>query len=229
MPETHPAPGTRPAGAPPYEPVVRAGTPPPQLITGTHAPSRVNHPVLLPDDTDVDDDLDPVSTQVPALPASTTVPHASPAAAPVAHVYPAPKRHWYAYAASGLAGAVLVTGLYGLLAARSGPLGGRAGSDSAPGGLAVSDTALLDRRADTLALAVAAFGMRATMFDSRRMPCSGLARGLAQVEDAWLGYNMARKDMLAGSDPTRDARDKSLYADVRGVEVKFERSSCTRP
>ena len=67
------------------------------------------------------------------------------------------------------------------------------------------------------------------MFDTRRMPCSGLARGLAQVEDAWLGYNLARRDLLAGSDPGRDARDKRLYADVRGVEVKFERTSCPRP
>jgi len=34
---------------------------------------------------------------------------------------------------------------------------------------------------------------------------------------------------MAASDPARDARDKSLYADVRGVEVRFERSSCARP
>jgi len=124
---------------------------------------------------------------------------------------------------------VLVTALYGLLGSRSTSSGGRAGSDSAPGGVPVSDTALLDRRADTLALAISAFTMRASMYDSRRMPCSGLARGLAQVEDGWLWYNMARKDLLASSDPARDARDKSLYADVRVVEVRFERSSCARP
>jgi hypothetical protein len=93
----------------------------------------------------------------------------------------------------------------------------------------VSDTAVLDRRADTLALAISAFTMRAGMYDSRRMPCSGLARGLAQVEDGWLSYNVARKDLMAASDPARDARDKSLYADVRTVEVRFERSSCARP
>jgi len=124
---------------------------------------------------------------------------------------------------------VLVTALYGLLGSRPTSSGGRAGSDSAPGGVPVSDTALLDRRADTLALAISAFTMRASMYDSRRMPCSGLARGLAQVEDGWLWYNMARKDLLASSDPARDARDKSLYADVRVVEVRFERSSCARP
>jgi hypothetical protein len=93
----------------------------------------------------------------------------------------------------------------------------------------VSDTAVLDRRADTLALSVSAFDMRARMFDTRRMGCPGLARGLLQVEDGWLAYNMARKDLMAGSDPARDARDKSLYADVRVVEARFERSACARP
>jgi hypothetical protein len=151
-------------------------------------------------------------------------------------MHPVPKPHWYralarptAYAASALAGALLVTGLYGLLGSRSASSGGRSGSDSAPVGASLSDTALLDRRADTLALAISAFTMRASMFDSRRMPCSGLARGLAQVEDGWLSYNLARKDLMASSDPARDARDKSLYADVRTVEVRFERSSCARP
>jgi len=124
---------------------------------------------------------------------------------------------------------VLVTALYGLLGSRPASSGGRAGSDLAAGGVPVSDTALLDRRADTLALAISAFTMRASMYDSRRMPCSGLARGLAQVEDGWLSYNIARKDMMAASDPARDARDKSLYANVRAVELRFERSSCARP
>jgi len=124
---------------------------------------------------------------------------------------------------------VLVTAIYGLIGARSDAPGSRARADSARAGSAVSDTAVLDRQADTLALAISAFTMRASMFDSRRMPCSGLARGLAQVEDGWLSYNLARKDLMAASDPARDARDKSLYADVRAVEVRFERSSCARP
>ena len=204
MPDTHPVTGPRPAGAPPYEPVVRLGTP---SVSG--GASHPNHPVLLPD-PDTDDDVAP--------------PPPSPSVRPV------PRPHGYrAYVASALAGAVLVTALYGLLGSRPTSSGGRAGSDSAPGGVPVSDTALLDRRADTLALAISAFTMRASMYDSRRMPCSGLARGLAQVEDGWLWYNMARKDLLASSDPARDARDKSLYADVRVVEVRFERSSCARP
>jgi len=134
-----------------------------------------------------------------------------------------------AYVASALAGAVLVTGIYGLIGPRPGGPGNRAGTDSAPAGAAVSDTVLLDRRADTLALALSAFDMRARMFDTRRMGCPALARGLQQVEDGWLSYNLARKDLLAASDPARDARDKGLYADVRTVEVRFERSACARP
>ncbi|HEV8382830.1 MAG TPA: hypothetical protein VGQ29_14675 [Gemmatimonadales bacterium] len=210
MPEMHPVPSPRPIGPPPYEPVVRLGSP---------GASHPNHPLLLPQ-PDSDDDLAPV----PARPTGTPI------------VAPVPKPHWYrglvrptAYIASGLAGAVLVTVLYGILGSRTSGSGGRSGSDAAPGGIPVSDTAQLDRRADTLALAISAFTMRASMYDSRRMPCSGLARGLTQVEDGWLAYNLARKDLMAGSDPARDARDKGLYADVRAVEVRFERSSCQRP
>lgn len=209
MAETHPGVGPRPVAAPPYEPV-RLGTPAASAPGGSHP----NHPVLLPE-PDTDDEIAPSSPNTrPSLPALV-------------------KPHWYrglarptAYIASGIAGAVLVTVLYGVLGSRTAASGGRAGSDSS---VPVSDTALLDRRADTLALAISAFTMRASMYDSRRMPCSGLARGLAQVEDGWLSYNLARKDLLAASDPARDARDKSLYADVRGVEVRFERSSCARP
>jgi len=202
MPDTQPV--VNPAG--------RLGTPP-SSATGAGHP---NHPVLLPE-AEADDDV------VPSLPP----PRVSP---PLAA-----KPHWYralirptAYIASALAGAVLVTVLYGILGSRA-ATNGHSGSDAAPGGLAVNDTAALDRRADTLALAISAFTMRASMYDSRRMPCTGLARGLSQVEDGWLAYNLARKDLMAGSDAARDSRDKSLYADVRAVELKFERSSCARP
>src|SRR5437763_2885507 len=50
MPETHPVANPRPTGAPPYEPVVRLGTP---AMPG--GASHPNHPVLLPD-PDADDD-----------------------------------------------------------------------------------------------------------------------------------------------------------------------------
>ena len=213
MPDMHPVVNPRPAGAPPYDPLVRLGAPP-SIAPGASHP---NHPVLLPE-ADGDDDVGP------GLPP----PRVSP---PLAT-----KPHWYralvrptAYVASALAGAVLVTVLYGILGSRAAATGGHSGSDAAAGGLAVSDTAALDRRADTLALAISAFTMRASMYDSRRMACSGLARGLSQIEDGWLAYNIARKDLMAGSDPARDSRDKSLYVDVRAVELRFERSTCVRP
>ncbi len=210
MAETHPVGGPRPVAAPPYEPVVRLGTPSVSAPGGSYP----NHPVLLPE-PDTDDEIAPSSPSTrPAPPAFV-------------------KPHWYralarptAYIASGIGGAVLVTVLYGILGSSAAATGGRAGSDPP---VSVSDTALLDRRADTLALAISAFSMRAGMYDSRRMPCSGLARGLAQVEDGWLAYNLARKDFMAVTDLARDARDKGLYADVRAVEVRFERSSCARP
>ena len=67
------------------------------------------------------------------------------------------------------------------------------------------------------------------MFDARQMPCSGLARGLQQVEDGWLDYNLARKETLTSFDPAREARDRALYADVRTIEQRFQRSGCPRP
>ena len=135
------------------------------------------------------------------------------------------------YLASALIGAVLVVGLSRVAGGSGAPpntTSPRSGSGADVTSQA-SAAATLDRRADSLALALSTFTIRASMYDSRRLPCSGLARGLTQVEDGWLAYNMARKDVLAVPDPGRDARDKRLYADVRAVEVRFERSSCARP
>jgi hypothetical protein len=192
--------GVRPVAAQAFEPATRFPAPPPASAMG-----RENRSVLFPE-TDPDDE--PRLPQPPRRFQRFTRPAA--------------------YVACALAGAVLVTAIYGLIGPRL-ATGGRAGADSAPAGSAAGDTAVLDRRADTLALAVSAFEMRARMFDTRRMGCPGLARGLRQVEDGWLSYNMVRKDLMASSDPARDARDKGLYADVRSVEVRFERSSCARP
>jgi len=133
----------------------------------------------------------------------------------------------FAYVGSGIAGAVFVIAAYGLLGSRVDS--GSRGADATPGGIAISNLAVLDRRADTLTLAIAAFTLRARMYDSRRMGCVGLSRGLQQVEDAWLTYNLARKETLGTADSARDDRDRALYADVRTVELRFERSSCVRP
>ena len=89
MPETYPVTGPRPAGAPPYEPVVRLGTP---TVGGPG--SHPNHPVLLPD-PDSDDDVAP------------------PPPSPSARAVPEPHRYRVlarptAYVASAVAGAVLV-------------------------------------------------------------------------------------------------------------------------
>jgi hypothetical protein len=107
--------------------------------------------------------------------------------------------------------------------------GSRPGAEAAVGATAAGNLATLDRRADTLSLAIAAFSLRGRMYDTRRMGCAGLSRGLQQVEDAWLAYNITRKETLGATDSMRDARDRSLYADIRAVELRFERSSCTRP
>ena len=144
------------------------------------------------------------------------------------------QRNWTAalrrpamYLASGLGGAVLVTTLYVVLGSRTDAPAGRA--DPAPALVAAQDVATLDRRAETLAAAIEAFTLRGRMYESRRMGCEGLSRGLQQVEDAWLAYSLARKEAMAATDRTRDQRDQALFADVRAVEQRFQRSSCIRP
>ncbi len=198
------------------KPVVRLNPP---LQAAGPAP-RPNHAILLPE-ADTEDELHDLPVAAP------THPRISPR--------PIPKSAWHAsfgrsaaYIASGVIGAVLVTVLYGVFGSRGDSSGGRA-SDSAPGVVSPSEAAAFDRRTDTLSLAIAAFTMRARMYDTHRMGCAGLSRGLQQVEDSWLAYNIARKETLAASDSVRDNRDRSLYADVRAVELRFERSPCPRP
>ncbi len=182
--------------------------------------SKPNHPILLPDADGDDDALD-----LPVALSSAAAPRVAPRSIR--------QRNWTAalrrpatYLASGLVGAVLVTTLFVLLGSRSDTPAERA--DVAPA-TAAPDVATLDRRADTLAAAIAAFTLRGRMYESRRMGCDGLSRGLQQVEDAWLAYNLTRKETLAATDGTRDQRDQALFAEVRAVEQRFERSSCTRP
>ncbi|MGH7521433.1 MAG: hypothetical protein ACREMI_09150 [Gemmatimonadales bacterium] len=137
------------------------------------------------------------------------------------------------YVASALGGALLVVAVSALISSSNGSSTGSrangAGANAADPAMQAAAAVLLDGRADTLALALAAFGDRMRMFDARQMPCPGLARGLQQVEDGWLAYNIARKETLAPFDSQREVRDQSLYADVRSVERRFERSGCPRP
>ncbi len=132
---------------------------------------------------------------------------------------------WAAYAGAGL---LAVGGLFRLYAALAAPA--VTGSEPrAPAAVAASPLARLDRAADTLGLAIAAFDLRAQLFASRQMHCPELARGLVQVEERWTTYNSVGKESGVALDSARTARDRALYADVDGVEKRFERSACPRP
>src|SRR2546421_480781 len=126
------------------------------------------------------------------------------------------------YGALGLfAGAVLFN-VYHALASGRGPV--KAGPVAAP-----SPRERVDRMADTVALAIGAFDLRARLFDGRKMACADLARGLVDLEERWTSYNAARKDDAGALDSVRNVRDRSLYSDVDAVERRFERSKCARP
>jgi hypothetical protein len=131
---------------------------------------------------------------------------------------------WGAYAAVGT---LAVVGLFRLYAAVVSPTA--EGSSSSVPAAAASSLERLDRVADTLGLAIAAFDLRARLFASRQMQCPELARGLVLVEGRWTTYNVVRKETTVPLDSVRTARDRALYTDVDGVERRFERSACTRP
>lgn len=180
--------------------------------TATAVSDRLNLPVLFPDAPSDEED---------------------------SHAVASPKPAWYRpllrpglYVASALGGALLVAAFSAVIGSSNGSTAGSrangAGGNADPAAHAAAAT-MLDGRADTLSLALAAFEDRMRMFDARQMSCTGLARGLQQVEDGWLSYNIARKETTAPFDGQREARDQALYADVRSVERRFERSGCARP
>ena len=129
-----------------------------------------------------------------------------------------------AYGVVGLLAAVGLVNVYELTASRWSP---PALASTTAIALA-SPLSGLDRAADTLALALAAFDVRAGLFERRQMGCAELARGLVEVEERWIGYNSARKSAFV-LDSARAARDRSQYADVDAVERRFERAKCARP
>jgi hypothetical protein len=129
---------------------------------------------------------------------------------------------------AGYGGLVMVAAavLFNVYRARaSGPATPLAGRPLA----GVSPREHVDRTADTVALALAAFDLRTRLFDGRKMACDGLARGLVDLEERWTVYNTARKGDPAALDSVRNVRDRSLYADVDAAERRFERSRCPRP
>lgn len=86
----------------------------------------------------------------------------------------------------------------------------------------------LDLIGDSLTSLVRSFGERAGLYARGQLPCAGLARGLADVENRWIAYNAARRN--AGVlDAAHAARDQTLYAGVDSVERRFEQSGCPRP
>jgi len=132
---------------------------------------------------------------------------------------------WGAYAAVGV---LAVGGLFRLYAALASPASSGSSSGT-PAAVAALPLERVDRAADTLGLAIAAFDLRAQLFASRQMHCPELARGLVLVEERWTTYNSVRKDGGVALDSARTARDRALYTDVDGVERRFERSACSRP
>ena len=193
------------------EQVLRAGAVTP---IDQYAKERPSPPaVLFPTDLE-DDDLESIAA-------------AAPSTRKKAFLKPA------LYVACALGGAMLVVALSTIISARGTPqTRGTGASGNGPAGevgAGVAALTVVDRRADTLALAVTAYDDRARMFDNKQMTCAGLQRGLQQVEDNWLKYNVARRETLAPFDSPREERDRNLYADVRDVERRFERSGCVRP
>jgi len=127
------------------------------------------------------------------------------------------------YVAGALLGAAGLGLLYRLVARPSAVALGAAAEVTSP-----SAPDRVDRVADTLALAVAAFDARARLFDHHQMGCPELGRGLVVLEEWWMTYNAARKQAFA-LDSAHGARDRSLYSDIDAVERRFERSHCPRP
>ena len=133
-----------------------------------------------------------------------------------------------AYAAVAVLAVAVLVRLYSAVDPPASPasLAAPAGSLTAA---AATPLERLDRVADTLALAIAAFDLRARLFASRQMQCPELGRGLVLVEERWTTYNSVRKERGTPLDSARTARDRALNTDVDGVERRFERTACTRP
>ncbi len=131
------------------------------------------------------------------------------------------------FAAYGVVGVLAAAGLVNLSQVMVSRWSAR-GPAGAPATTSLAALDRVDRAADTLALAVAAFDVRARLFERRQMACPELSRGLVEMEERWIAYNAARKSAFV-LDSARDVRDRSAYADVTAVEQRFERSKCARP
>jgi hypothetical protein len=173
-------------------------------LEGVAQPAGAPPPrVFLPEDAEIDD----AEVEAKALPARPLARLASP---------------WVlALAAAGV--------LFGAYRALASGRGGGGGAAAVEGNAVTPDR--VQRLADSTAFAVAAFGIRARLFDGRKMACADLGRGLVEVEDRWTAYSAARG--VAGGAGTLDAaqvvRDRRLHADVNAVEDRFASTGCPRP
>jgi proteasome lid subunit RPN8/RPN11 len=153
--------------------------------------------------------------------------------APVRRLPLAPVARLAGFGALGMLAAGALFGVFRALS-RSGSDAGGGGPGGPAAAAAVQAAAVMaperiDRYADTVAFAIAAFDLRVRLFDARKMACPDLARGLVDLEERWTAYNTARRGEAATLDSARDARDRTLYSDVDAAERRFERSRCPRP
>ena len=123
-----------------------------------------------------------------------------------------PSRRLATIGAIGLVAAAALFGAY--RAAASGLPDGVPG----PSVRSAATADAVDRLRDTVALAVAAFDVRAGLFAGHKMSCDDLARGLVQVEDRWTAY------LDAAQVAARHLRDE-----VDAIEGRFARTGCPRP
>lgn len=170
------------------------------------------HGVFLPDEADID--LDDAELEARTLPLSAPAPR---------WFLRAPLTRVVGLWALGLVGAATLFGAYRALASA------RAGDAEARAPSPVVTPASVEGLADSAAFAVAAFNIRARLYDERKMGCADLARGLIEVDDRWIAYSAARGVGGAGLDATDSARDRRLHADVGVVEQRFARTGCPRP
>ena len=88
----------------------------------------------------------------------------------------------------------------------------------------------LDGLADQVASALRGYGPVEDAFDPSAGACEDLQAAYIDVQDTWFEYSVNGTGRLgAPLDPTRSARDKTLYADVQQVELSFVESGCPRP
>jgi len=129
------------------------------------------------------------------------------------------------YAIVGLLAAVGLVTVYWALPSAS----GRGVPEPVSQVAMVRTPGLMDALADTVELAVKAFDVRARLFESRKMTCPDLARGLVQMESRWTAYTLASESGRSERDSARAARDQTLAAAVDAAERAFTRTSCARP